>query len=242
MGSTREHAWRADQSRRRCSIGITFTIHLARGAALNAPALTLYVDRQFVSPWAMSAYVTLVEKQLPFTLEAIDLESGEARRAPFRDMVLTARVPALVHGDFVLSESTAITEYLDQLFEAPAYSPALPQDVRDRARARQVQSWIRSDLQDLRNERSTMTVFYAPITTPLSPAAATAAEKLVRVASELVTGPNLFGDWCIADTDLALMLNRLILSGEAVPSRLREYAAGQWARGAVRQWLALERP
>jgi glutathione S-transferase len=190
----------------------------------------------------MSAYVTLVEKQLPFALRTIDIDSGDARRAPFRDLALTARVPALAHGDFVLSESSAITEYLDEVFVAPGYPSVLPRDARERARARQVQSWIRSDLQDLRSERSTMTVFYEPITTPLSPAGAAAAEKLLRVASQLITGPNLFGAWSIADTDLALMLNRLILSGEPVPSRLKEYAAGQWERASVRQWRALARP
>ncbi|MGX5660863.1 hypothetical protein ACWKWV_14205 [Castellaniella ginsengisoli] len=30
---------------------------------------------------------------------------------------------------------------------------------------------------------------------------------------------NLFGNWCIADTDLALMLHRLIMNGDAVPER-----------------------
>lgn len=208
---------------------------------MNAPALTLYVDHQFVSPWSMSVYVTLVEKQLPFTLRTIDIDSGDTRRAPFRDLALTARVPALAHGDFVLSESSAITEYLDEVFAAPEYPCVLPRDAHERARARQVQSWIRSDLQDLRSERSTMTVFYDPITTALSPAGAAAAEKLVRVASQLITGPHLFSTWSIADTDLALMLNRLILSGEPVPSRLKEYAAAQWERASVRQWRSLER-
>ena len=42
--------------------------------------------------------------------------------------------------------------------------------------------------------------------------------------------------------DLALMLNRLVLAGDAVPARLAEYAARQWAHPAVRQWAAFERP
>lgn len=31
--------------------------------------------------------------------------------------------------------------------------------------------------------------------------------------------PNLFGEWCIADTDLALMINRPVLHGDEVPER-----------------------
>lgn len=55
-------------------------------------------------------------------------------------------------------------------------------------------------------------------------------------------GRNLFGTWCIADTDLALMLNLLVLNGDSVPPKLAEYAAYQWQRPAVRRWLELDRP
>ena len=37
---------------------------------LSAYQLTLYVDSQFVSPYAMSAFVTLREKALPFKIKA----------------------------------------------------------------------------------------------------------------------------------------------------------------------------
>jgi hypothetical protein len=39
-------------------------------------------------------------------------------------------------------------------------------------------------------------------------------------------GPNLSGDWCIADTGLALKLNQL-MSGEPVSKRFKNYAGGQ---------------
>jgi glutathione S-transferase len=50
---------------------------------------------------------------------------------------------------------------------------------------------------------------------------------------------NLFGEWSIADTDLALMLNRLVLNGDDVPERLQEYAAFQWQRASVQRFIAL---
>jgi len=46
----------------------------------------------------------------------------------------------------------------------------------------------------------------------------------------------------IADTDLALMLNRLAMHEDVMPDRLREYARQQWARPSVKAWLALDRP
>jgi glutathione S-transferase len=52
----------------------------------------------------------------------------------------------------------------------------------------------------------------------------------------------LFDNWCIADTDLALMLNRLILNGDDVPDDLASYAARQWQRASVQLWINLNRP
>ncbi|WP_228894163.1 glutathione transferase [Pseudoduganella aquatica] len=202
-------------------------------------SLTLYVDSQFTSPYALSVFVTLKEKGLPFELKTVDLDAGANLEPPFRDLALTARVPALVHNGFVLTESSAISEYLDEVFPAPEYHAVLPRNAQRRALARQVQAWLRSDLMPIRQERSTITVFYEPATQPLSPAARAAADKLVRAASKLVDGPSLFTRWCVADTDLAVMLMRLIKSGDEVPQKLKDYAEAQWQRAPVQEWLAL---
>jgi glutathione S-transferase len=50
-------------------------------------------------------------------------------------------VPLLVDGGFSLSESSAITEYLDEVYPG---APLYPRDPQARARARQVQAWLRS--------------------------------------------------------------------------------------------------
>jgi len=46
---------------------------------------------------------------------------------------------------------------------------------------------------------------------------------------------SLFDEWCIADTDLAVMLKRLAL--DDLPDSLRAYADVQWQRPSVQQWL-----
>lgn len=76
---------------------------------------------------------------------------------------------------------------------------------------------------------------------PLSEAGKESAAKLVATASGLLAHgkPNLFGEWCIADTDLALMLNRLVLNGDEIPEALAEYAAFQWQRASVQRFIAL---
>ncbi|MES3026168.1 MAG: glutathione transferase [Pseudomonadota bacterium] len=204
-------------------------------------ALKLYVNTSFTSPYAMSCFVALTEKRLPFTLETIDLDAGQHQEPAYRDAVPSARIPALCHGDFLLSESSAIVEYLEDVFGAPAHAAVLPAAPRERAVARQVQAFLRSDLMALRNERSTQTIFYTPTAEPLSAEGQAAADKLVRFAASLVAGPNLFGQWCIADADLALMLMRLIANGDPVPQRLKDYATQQWARASVQQWVGKSR-
>jgi len=203
-------------------------------------SLILYVDRNRISPYALSAYVALSEKRLPFTVQDVDLDAGAARQPPFSALSLTQRVPAIDHDGFILTESNAIADYLDDVFAAPDYPSVLPRDLRQRARARQVQAWLRSDLLALRNERDSTVVFHPPRAdhAPLSPAAQAAGAKLLQIAGELVQGEHLFGAWSIADTDLALMLLRLIKSGQPVPPALRAYALAQWQRPVVRQWLA----
>ncbi|MEB3100006.1 MULTISPECIES: glutathione transferase [Achromobacter] len=203
---------------------------------MGAP-LTLYVDSLFLSPYAMSVYIALTEKQLPFEVRPIDLEAGEQRMQPYQSRALTSRVPALTHADFSLTESSAITEYLEDAFPAPEHTALYPRDVRQRARARQLQAWLRSDLGALRQERPTETVFYGAAGLPLSDAAHAAAAKLIHVGTHLVGNgrTSLFEDWCIADTDLALMLKRLFQ--DDLPDALRAYADAQWQRPSVQKWL-----
>lgn len=208
---------------------------------MSARKLTLYTDAAFLSPYALSAYVALSEKGLPFTLASVDLAEGEQRSPAYRQLSMTARVPTLVHGGFALSESSAIAEYLEEAFPFPAHARLYPADIQDRARARQVQAWLRSDLMEIRSERPSSVVFRAPVAVPLSKAAKAAADRLFAVAEDLLVDDHLFGQWCIADTDLALMLNRLVHNHDAVPDRLASYARAQWHRPAVRAWLELAR-
>jgi len=189
----------------------------------------------------MSAFVTLREKRLPFDIKTLNLAAQENNQVRFAAASLTRRVPTLVHNDFSLSESSAISEYLDELFPEP---PVYPRDPRARARARQVQAWLRSDLMPIRQERSTEAVFYEPTDVPPSAEARASAEKLFAAAAALLptNAPNLFDEWCIADTDLALMLNRLVLNGDSVPEKLAVYARHQWQRPSVQLWVKRERP
>ncbi len=202
--------------------------------------LTLHVDSRFMSPWAMAAFVALRAKGLAFETVPIELAAGASKAADYRALSITARVPTLVHDGFALSESSAICEYLDDTFPGPAL---YPRGARERARARQVQAWLRSDLMALRQERDTTVLFRHPIARPLSPAGEAAAAALIEAAERLLPEgqASLTGAWNIADTDLAAMLGRLVLNGDPVPERLAAYMRAEWQRPAVQEWVALSR-
>jgi glutathione S-transferase len=203
--------------------------------------MLLYVDANFASPYALVAFVGLLEKGLTFEVEPVDLAARAHHRSDFSKTSITRRVPTLIHDDFALSESSAICEYIDELFPGTRLYPA---DPRHRARARQVQAWMRSDLAPIREERPTFVVFNGAQRPALSAIARASAELLCSCALTLLEGQGeyLFGDWSIADVDLAMMLQRLIVLGDAIPQRLVEYATLQWNRPTVQRWIHQERP
>jgi glutathione S-transferase len=197
--------------------------------------LCLFVDARFISPYALSAFVALHEKGLLFEIRTVDLLVNEQQGSGYAASSLTRRVPTLIHKGFALSESSAIAEYVNEGFDGPALYPA---DSRARSRARQVQAWLRSDLEAIRHERTSEVMFHGLPVAPLSARARAEAERLFFAAQSLLSSEeHLFGAWCMADVDLACMLNRLVLCGDAVPDRLAAYATRQWQRPSVRLWL-----
>jgi len=203
--------------------------------------MKLFVDSNYLSPYVMSAFVVLREKKIPFEMVPVNLESKENLAPEYAALSTTLRVPTLNDGDFNLSESSAIGEYLEDCYPEVA---VYPNDVRSKAKAREIQAWLRSDLMPIREERSTEVVFLKRSPPPLSAMAQTAARKLIAAAETLLpAGSNsLFAAWSIADTDLALMLNRLVFAGDKVPERLANYARLQWQRPSLQEWVNMKRP
>src|SRR6202048_4787465 len=101
-------------------------------------AVLLYADSQFTSPYAMSAFVALTEKHLSFEVRTLDLAAGAHNAPDYARTSLTQRVPTLIDGDFALSESSAIAEYLNDAYPNP---PIFPIDLQNHARDRRGQGW-----------------------------------------------------------------------------------------------------
>ncbi|MFD1802280.1 glutathione transferase [Mixta tenebrionis] len=207
---------------------------------MNRPLIKLWTDASFYSPYAMSVYVALREKGLSFTLQPVDLAQQQQRAPEYAALSLTRRVPMLALDEMRLSESSAIVEYLEECFPAPDYKRLYPRDREKRARARELQAWLRSDFMPLRQQRPGEVLFAGKKYSPLTEDARQSAATLIEGAQRLLGAgqQNLFGEWSIADTDLAVMLNRLALHGDELPDNLAYYAWFQWQRASVQLWLA----
>ncbi len=207
--------------------------------AVTSGKLVLWGDSLWESPYVFSVFVALEEKGLPYEVRLLSLASGETRGEDYAARSITGRVPALQHGEFWLSESSAIEEYLEEAFPPPQWPRLYPADPLQRARARQVQAWLRSDLLPLRQARPTRSLFLGEKVKPLPPDARESAERLCRAAEQFVgpSGTSMFGTFSIADVDLALALQRLVHNGDPVPERLHRFAQGVWARAAVRKYV-----
>ncbi|MBL8917749.1 MAG: glutathione transferase [Myxococcaceae bacterium] len=204
--------------------------------------LTLFVDSHWISPYAMSAFVALEEKGLPYTVKELSLPKKEHQLPGYG--AHTGRLPALQHGDFWLAESQAIAEYLAETFPFPKHPRLFPEDLKERAICREVMAWVRSDLLPIREERSTYTVWYERTTKPLSDGAQKAVGRLLAACDRLIAAgrTTLFDAWCLADVDLAMMLQRLNVNGDPLPPKVKAFAEANWQRPSVRKWCERQRP
>ena len=89
------------------------------------------------SPYAWRAQFALEHKALPYELKVLSFSAGDTKKPEFLALNPRHRVPVLVDGDFVLYESNAIVEYLDEAYPATG-APLFPGDARTRALVRRL--------------------------------------------------------------------------------------------------------
>src|SRR5512143_3354548 len=92
--------------------------------------LVLYGDASWESPWAFHVMVALDELKLKYKLEPIRRPIAPQIKDQLEEHALIGLVPALAHGDFWLTESSAISEYLAETFAPPQYPRIMPADPR----------------------------------------------------------------------------------------------------------------
>jgi glutathione S-transferase len=204
-------------------------------------SLALYVEGYFTNVWDASCFVALTEKQLEFTLGRALLVDKQVVPPSLLERTAIARIPALQHGDFWVTESLAIIEYLEELFPPPQFARLLPADPRARARTRQIMMWLRSDLIALRDERPWQRAVYPSAWPPLSRDAEHEAGELVDLVVRLDAKGDL-AEWSIAHADLTFALMRLSTSGYPLPKPAQRILDANLTRPSIRAYVDHARP
>ncbi|MPY75000.1 MAG: glutathione S-transferase [Alphaproteobacteria bacterium] len=93
------------------------------------------IDRKIVLYHApntrSSIALTLLEEiGAPYDLEAIDIKAGEQRQPAYLAVNPMGKVPAVTHGDALITEQVAIFLYLADLFPEAGLAPAIGDPLR----------------------------------------------------------------------------------------------------------------
>ncbi len=106
----------------------------------------------FRSSAAYRVRIALNLKQLPYETVPVHLlrNGGEQHMAEYLAINPQGLVPALVIDDLVITQSTAIIEYLEERFSDPAL---LPESLGERTRVRSLVQTIACDIHPLNNLR-----------------------------------------------------------------------------------------
>lgn len=86
----------------------------------------------FHSPQTRStgALLLLEELQAPYELHPLNMKAGEQRQPAFLAVNPMGKVPAVLHGDALITEQVAITIYLADLFPEAGITPSLQDSLR----------------------------------------------------------------------------------------------------------------
>ena len=119
---------------------------------MEASTSRLMLHNYFRSSSAYRVRIALALKGLPFDYVSVHLnrDGGEQFQPAFSGRNPQQLVPVLSDGDFDVSQSLAIIEYLDELHPA---TPLMPATAQGRARVRQLSLAMACDIHPLNNLR-----------------------------------------------------------------------------------------
>ncbi len=89
--------------------------------------ITLFHSPQTRSSGALSL---LEELKAPYKLHALNMKAGEQRQGPYVAVNPMGKVPAILHGDALITEQVAIGIYLADLFPEAGMTPAIGDPLR----------------------------------------------------------------------------------------------------------------
>jgi len=88
-----------------------------------------------ISVYTRIARIALEEKGIDYRLEEVDIFADPGPPLDYLTLNPFGTIPCLLHGDFVLYETSAITRYIDEITPTASLQPTAP---KERARMNQI--------------------------------------------------------------------------------------------------------
>lgn len=198
--------------------------------------LTLVLGNKNYSSWSLRAWLACKRTGADFDETVIPLRRPETKQA-ISALSPSALVPALHHGDVVVWESLAISEYLAELFPDAGL---WPEDRDARARARAVSAEMHAGFAALRralpmNIRARLSVpdLIGDVDTDIR-----RISDIWETCLDRHGGAFLFGTFTIADAMFAPVASRFITYGVDLPAACRGYVDAVLNTPEMRDWTA----
>lgn len=197
----------------------------------------LIIGTKNLSSWSLRPWLLLSHFGVDFQETELALDTPEFY-ARIGQLSPNRRVPALHDHDFVLWDSLALCEYINERYLNGA---GWPSDLSKRALARTVVAEMHSGFAALRREMP-MNILRQPVA--LADVSAEAQADIARVCAlwrELLgrfEGPFLFGEFSIADCFYAPVATRFQSYAVAVGSVERAYIDTLYRLPAMQRWIS----
>jgi len=187
------------------------------------------------SPFSWKVWLSLERKQIAYDLEMLSADAGDLKSPRFLALNPRGKVPTIVDEGFVLSESAAIVDYLEERYPESGAS-LWPGEVRARALARKAaiegDSFIYPSVRKL-VEECVMRKDGDPDACVVADAKAALASELARLATSIkepfIAGP----EPSAADFTIYPFLAVL----RRLAARRPEHRVGEVVPGALSSWI-----
>ena len=200
--------------------------------------LHLFIGNKAYSSWSLRPWILLTEFGIPFDETVIPMYRPDTRAAMLA-VSPNGKVPALHDGDFVVSESLAILEFVADAFPD---LPIWPRDRAARALARALSAEMHAGFVRLRQALPT-NFRRAPKPVPLAPEVRADVDRIEAAWADArgrfgQGGPFLFGAFSAADAMWAPVVNRFHAYAVPVRPETRAYMEDVMALPSWQAWIA----
>lgn len=195
--------------------------------------MKLIIGNKTYSSWSLRPWLLMRHFNIPFEEILVKLDLPDTT-ANIKKYSPTGKVPALLDGNFVIWESAAIMEYLNERFPEKKMYPA---DIKDRAMARALSMEMHAGFSKMRELLSFNIKNHFPHFDTSGAQADIERVKAIWIEQLAKSkGPFLFGEFSIADAMYAPVVGRFNSYGVPVDGAVKAYCESMMNLPAMKEW------